>query len=210
MAEEGFSGEVTLTTEAGSFGGTPAFGLDFGACYNPSAIIENGAMFDLYDGGALDIAFLGMAQVDEHGNVNVSKLGSRLNGPGGFINISQNTKNVIFCGTFTDGAKTHVGDGFIKILEEGKARKFVDKVAQITFSGKYAQQTGQNIHFITERCVFKLENQKLVLIEIAKGVDLKTQLLDLMPFVPEISPGLKEMDVSLYMKDWAGLQAVFR
>ena len=195
VAEEGFADKITLTTEAGSFGGTPAFGLDFGACYNPDAIIENGAMFDLYDGGALDIAFLGMAQVDEYGNVNVSKLGNRLNGPGGFINISQNTKNVVFCGTFTDGAKTRITDGILEIIEEGKARKFVNKVTQITFSGKYAAQTGQNILFITERCVFKLLNQKLVLTEIAKGIDMKTQILDLMPFVPDISPDLKKMDM---------------
>lgn len=187
VAEEGFADKITLTTEAGSFGGTPAFGLDFGACYNPDAIIENGAMFDLYDGGALDIAFLGMAQADRHGNVNVSKLGDRLNGPGGFINISQNTKNVVFCGTFTDGAETRVNDGVLEIIEEGTPNKFVNEVAQITFSGKYAAQTGQNILFITERCVFRLRNQKLVLTEVTKGVDIKTQILDLMPFAPDIS-----------------------
>jgi len=174
------SDDIILTTEAGSFGGTPAYGLDFGACYNPDAIIENGAMFDLYDGGALDIAFLGMAQVDQHGNVNVSKLGKRLNGPGGFINISQNTKKVVFCGTFTDG---------------DKPRKFVEEVAQITFSSKYASQTGQDVLFITERCVFQLKNQQLVLVEIASGIDLQSQILDLMPFRPGISPDLKEMYV---------------
>jgi len=185
--------DITMTTEAGSFGGTPAFGLDFGACYNADAIIENAAMFDLYDGGALDIAFLGIAQADRFGNVNVSKLGNRLNGPGGFINISQNTKNVVFCGTFTDGAKIEVNGDTIKILEEGKARKFVNEVAQITFSGKYAAQTGQNVLFITERCVFELKEQGLVLTEVAKGIDLQTQILDLMPFPPKVSASLKEI-----------------
>ena len=199
VSEEGFADNITMTTEAGVYGGTPAFGLDFGASYNPDAIIENGAMFDLYDGGILDIALLGMAQVDRCGNVNVSKLGGMLNGPGGFINITQNTKNVAFCGTFTVGAKMSVHDGFLEIHEEGKSNKFVKDVSQITFSGKNAALTGQKILFITERCVFKLQDQKLVLIEIAPGVDLKTQILDLMPFSPEISPDLTEMDASLFM-----------
>jgi propionate CoA-transferase len=170
-AEKGNFADFTLTTETGSFGGTPATGLDFGACYNAQATIDHGAMFDLYDGGGLDIAFLGMAQVDRFGNVNVSKLGDKLNGPGGFINISQNAKNIVFCGTFTD---------------KGKPNKFVENVSQITFSGKYASETNQNILYVTERCVFKLENQRLVLIEVTPGVDMQTQILDLMPFTPEI------------------------
>jgi len=210
LSEEGVSETITMTTEAGSYGGTPAVGLDFGACYNPEAIIENGAMFDLYDGGALDAAFLGMAQADRHGNVNVSKLGSKLNGPGGFINISQNTKNVIFCATFSIGAKISICNGLLEIHEEGKSDKFVNDVSQITFSGKYATQTDQNILFITERCVFKLQNQKLVLTEIAPGVDLKAQILDLIPFSPEVSPHIKEMDASLFWEKWDGLDVLFK
>jgi propionate CoA-transferase len=198
VAEAGNVDDMTLTTELGSFGGTPAGGLDFGACYNAEAMIEHGAMFDLYDGGALDTAFLGMAQVDRYGNVNVSKLGNMLNGPGGVINISQNTKNIVFCGTFTSGADIRVQNGMLEILKEGRTNKFVKQVTQITFSGQYAMETNQNVLFITERCVFKLQNQTLALIEIAPGIDLQTQILDLMPFVPKLAPKLEQMDASLF------------
>jgi propionate CoA-transferase len=205
VAEEGFTDDIILTTEAGGYGGTPAGGLDFGASYNAEAMIEHGAMFDLYDGGGLDITFLGMAQVDQSGNVNVSKLGNKLNGPGGFINISQNTRNVVFCGTFTNGVKVQVRGGKLKILEEGQNNKFVEEVMQITFSGKYAAQTKQNILFVTERCVFSLQDQKLVLTEVAPGIDVQTQILDLMPFAPKIAPNLKLMDAALFQERWGGL-----
>jgi propionate CoA-transferase len=151
-----------------------------------------------------------MAQIDSHGNVNVSKLGKKLNGPGGFINISQNTSNVVFCGAFCNGVKLRAGDGRLEILQEGKNNKFVEQVGQITFSGKYAAQTEQNVLFITERCVFRLENEKLVLAEVAPGIDIQTQILDLMPFTPVIAPECKEMDADIFRESWGGLKAVLQ
>ena len=205
LAEENLSDKITLTTEIGGYGGTPAAGLDFGAMYNAEAIIEHAAMFDFYDGGGLDITFLGLAQTDAQGNVNVSKLGKRINGPGGFINISQNTKKVVFCGLFTNGAELEIINGGLRIEKEGKNNKFVEQVLQVTFSGKYAAQTKQDVLFVTERGVFKLVNQKLILIEIAKGVDLQKDILDLMPFKPEVCPELKQMDFGLFEVKWGGL-----
>ena len=135
--EEGVADEMTLTVEFGLFGGSPAPGLDFGASYNPDAIVNHDYMFDFYDGGGLDVTFLGLAQLDQHGDVNVSKFGPRIMGPGGFINISQSSKKVVFMGQFTVGSKEKFENNQIVIEDHGKAKKIVDHVEQITFSGKY-------------------------------------------------------------------------
>ena len=208
VAEEGLAGSIILTTELGGYGGVPAGGLDFAATYNAEAILDHGSMFDLYDGGGLDIAFLGTAQVDRYGNVNVSKLGKNPIGPGGFINISQNTHHIVFCSTFTSGAKIRIAEGKLEIVQEGKNNKFVNDLMQITFSSKYAEQTGQFVLFVTERCVFRLNNQKLALTEVAPGIDMQTQVLDLLPFSPEISPDLKSMDAALFNETWGGLSGI--
>lgn len=161
-------------------------------------------MFDLIDGGGLDITVLGLAQADEEGNLNVSKFGPRLTGPGGFINITQSAKKVVFCGNFLTKGKMKVEDGKLVILEEGSAHKFVRRVEQITFSGKYARPD-QTILYVTERCVFQLVDGRMTLIEIAPGVDLERDILAHMDFQPVISPRIKQMDSAIFQEKWGGL-----
>ncbi len=206
--EEGVSEKITLTTEAGVIGGVPAGGQDFGQAYNPEAIIEHNAMFDLYDGGGLDLAFLGLAQSDAEGNVNVSKFGRPM-GTGGFVNITQNAKKLVFTGTFTSGGLvSEVKDGKIKILKEGKHKKFKALVEQITFSGKYARELNQKVLYVTERCVFSLRPEGLTLIEIAPGADLEKDILAHMDFKPLISENLKLMPAELFEENWGGLKPI--
>ncbi len=193
-AEEGIINLVTLTAEPGIIGGIPQSGLDFGAAVNAEAIIDQNQMFDFYDGGGLDMACLGLAQADADGNVNVSRFGDRLAGAGGFINISQNARRLVFCGTFSArGLKTEVRDGQLRILQDGKQSKFIDKVEQITFSGELSRATRQGVLFVTERCVFSLEPDGLELIEVAPGVDIERDILAKMGFKPIVrSPRLME------------------
>lgn len=197
-AEEKLFDFVTLTAEPGIIGGIPQGGLDFGASINAESIIDQNQMFDFYDGGGLDLACLGMAQVNGRGDVNVSLFNGRLAGAGGFINISQNARRLIFAGTFTTGGlKTSVVDGQLKILSEGKSSKFIDKVDQITFSGQLAATNRQPVLYVTERCVFRLTPEGLELIEIAPGIDMERDILALMGFRPIIRAP-KSMDVSLF------------
>ena len=208
-AEEGLLDYVTLTTEPGAIGGVPAGGMDFGAADNPSAVIDQPSQFDFYDGGGLDITFLGLAQVDEDGNLNVSKFGPKLAGAGGFINISQNAKKVIFVGTFTAvGLEIDIGNGQIKIIKEGKQKKFVKQVEHRTFSGKVAYKNRQYVLYVTERCVFKLCETGLELIEIAPGIDLDKDILAHMAFKPKISSDLKLMDSSIFTLDFNGNELI--
>ena len=199
--EEGVLDHVTLTAEPGAIGGTPQSGLDFGAVINADAIIQQNQQFDFYDGGGLDMACLGMAQVDASGNVNVSRFGSRLAGAGGFINISQNAKSVVFVGTFTaQGLEIAIENGQLRIVCEGKTPKFIKAVEQITFNGAYAAQLDQRILYVTERCVFTLTNQGLELTEIAPGIDIERDILAHMEFKPVINqPRL--MDARLFATD---------
>lgn len=206
-AEEQLTDLVTLTAEPGVIGGVPAGGLNFGAVINAQAIIDEPYQFDFYDGGGLDLAILGMAQVDAEGNVNVSRFGPQLAGAGGFINISQSARTVVFAGTFTSGPSSiEVRDGQLVIEREGESRKFVAEVEQRTFSGKQALARGQEVLYVTERCVFRLTPAGLALIEIAPGVDLQRDILDCMDFAPErANPAT--MDARLFADAPMGLRA---
>ncbi len=204
-AEENCSDKIILSAESGQFGGVPASPPNFGHSYNPEAMINHGAMFDYYDGGGIDVTFLGFAQVDKTGNVNASKFSGRLLGPGGYINISQNAKKVVFCGTFTAGAEIEVKNGEVIIKNEGKKKKFIDEVEQITFSGKFSSSKDQPIYYVTERGVFVLEDEELVLIEIAPGIYLEKNILSQMEFKPKISDDLKVMKKELFVEEWGKL-----
>jgi propionate CoA-transferase len=208
IAEEGLTGKVTTTTELGVFGGVPAIGLDFGGAMNAEAMIEHASMFDFYDGGGLDATFVGLAQTNEKGDVNVSRFGNRVAGPGGFINITQNSKKVVFCGMFTIGSEEVVENGRLRITKEGHGKKFVQKVDQITFSGEYARERKAPVLFVTERGVFSLENGELILIEIAPGVNLDRDILGMMDFRPRISPDLKSMDEEMFLPKWGRLKEI--
>jgi propionate CoA-transferase len=199
---------VTLTAESGMIGGLPSAGLNFGAGINIDALIDEPYQFDYYDGGGLDIAFLGAAEVDEEGNVNVSKFGPRFVGPGGFIDISQNSKKVCFVGMFTAGGlKASVANGKLRIDQEGREKKFVRRVEQKTFSGKHAAMKRQSVLYITERCVFSLCEEGLELIEIAPGIDLETQILPLMEFKPIMRKPPRLMDPRIFRLPPMGLKA---
>ena len=204
-AEEGVSDQLTLSIESGITGGIPAQLGDFGVAYNADAIIEQSLQFDFYDGGGLDASFLGLAQADYWGNVNVSKFNGRPVGCGGFVNITRSTKKLVFCGTFTAGGlEVKVADGQLTIVKEGKSRKFIEKVEQITFNGHDSALRQQEVLFVTERAVFQLTTDGLELTEIAPGVDLERDILAHMGFKP-IMKNIKTMDAGLFSAQWGGL-----
>jgi len=211
VREEGCSEDVTLISELGNIGGIPGTGVDFGSHYNGEAMLRQDNHCVWMDGGGLPMAFIGLSQADSEGNLNSSKFGPTPTGPGGFINVTQNALKVVFCGTFTvRGLEVEVAAGKLQILKEGKTRKFVEKVAQITFSGKRAWKAGQRVVYVTERAVFELVENGLMLTEIAPGVDLERDILAHMDFKPLISPDLKEMSKKIFMPEWGGLKEVLK
>lgn len=200
--EEGIAGEITLSLEAGQIGGIPLEGASFSASVNPETINTICETFDYYDGGYLDMTFLGAAEIDRQGNVNVSRFGSNCPGPGGFINISQNTRKVFFLCTFTAGKNDiRIEDGKLDIRKDADGIKFVDEVQQITFSAEYALKTGQEVYYITERAVFRLTKDGLCLLEIAPGVDLERDIFEKMEFRPQVAEDLKTMDPRLFLPE---------
>ena len=200
-AEERIDEFITLTAEPGVIGGIPVSGLDFGAAINTEAVIHQNQQFDFYDGGGLDIAFLGMAEADAAGNVNVSRFGPKLAGAGGFINISQNARKVVFAGTFTaGGADIVVEGGALRIKQEGRAQKFHEQVEQITFSGRVAAAKEKPVLYVTERCVFRLRPEGLQLMEVAPGIDVDRDILAQMRFKP-IVKDVRLMDARIFVDE---------
>jgi len=192
--EEGFTNDIIMSTESGMVGGVPSALPSFGSAYNPEAILTPNDMFDMISGGGLDVTCLGIGEIDKDGNNNVSRMGSRVTGPGGFVDISAATKTVIFVGTLC---------GFNKKTQK-EFPKFIEKVSQISFSGKYAPDT-QSVLYITEKAVFKLIDHVLTLIEVAPGLDAEKDVIAKMGFRPAVSKDLKEMPAEIFQEKWGGL-----
>src|SRR5204863_7625960 len=192
--EERVLDHLTLTAEPGVIGGVPQGGLDFGAAVNTDAIIHQNQQFDFYDGGGLDMACLGMAQVDGEGHINVSRFGPRLAGAGGLINIGQSARRLVFAGTFTTGGlEIAIEDGALRIVREGRSKKFIRQVEQVTFNGAYAAENGQPVIYVTERCVFCRSREGMELIEVAPGIDIARDILAQMEFITIVrNPALME------------------
>jgi len=207
--QEGIANQLVFMIEQGAIAGIPTTGLNFGAMYNPSAIVDERYQFDFFQGGGLDIAFLGFAEVDQKGNVNSSRFSNIITGCGGSIDISQNAKKVVFCGSFAVKSQQEISEEGIKIIKSGKYKKFINKVQQVTFSGQYAMEKRQEILYITERAVFKLIPEGLILTEIAPGVDLQNDILEMMDFSPIISNSLKKIDFRVYSMNLLGLAELF-
>ncbi len=195
--EQGLADTLVPTIEHGQFGGIPAEGLDFGAMYNSDAILETGHMFDFYQGRGVDQAYLGFLEIDREGNVNVSKLPSSIIGTGGFIDISQRARKLVFCGTLAVRAQVELARGRLQFLAHGRP-KLVERVTQITFSGRYAQQLAQEVLYVTEAAVFRLTSDGVRLEELAPGVDLEGDLIPQMGFRPALAEPLRTMAAELF------------
>lgn len=208
IAEENISDDILITVESGIYGGIPAGGLDFGISKNALALIPHDRQFEYYTGAGIDYTFMGAGEMDSLGNVNATKMGDKAPGAGGFIDITSTAKNVVFCSTFTGGGLDVSFDGNGAVIrKEGKFKKLVSKVQQISYNGKLAVERGQQMYFVTERAVFRLVKDGPLLIEIAKGLDLQRDILDQMEFKPMIAADLAETPVLLYHDGPFGLKS---
>jgi propionate CoA-transferase len=205
-AEERIQDLLTLTVDAGVIGGVPMSGPDFGAAVNWQAVIDHASAFDFIDGGGLDAAFLGFGECDAEGNVNASRFGNRVPGCGGFIDISQNARKLVFVGTFTSGGlKVTIDGGRLRIAQEGRFPKFVPRIGQLTFSAAEARRRGREVLYVTERCVFRLRDDGVALTEVAPGIDIEREVLALLPFRPAID-GPQPMDATVFAAATMGLR----
>lgn len=195
--------EYHFTTDLGAVGGVPAPGFDYGPNYNAEAVIDSGDMFDLYHGGGLETTVLGFGEINQNGNVNTTLLGNRIMGPGGMMDIAEGAKQIIFVGPFMVKDKSHIEKNQLVIDDQGSKSKFTDALSYVTFNGSKAVKAGKKITIVTDRAVFELNKEaKLVLTELAPGLDLQKDVLDHMPFNPEIAEDLKEIDSQLYEGEW--------
>ncbi|WP_230399327.1 acyl CoA:acetate/3-ketoacid CoA transferase [Novisyntrophococcus fermenticellae] len=202
ITEERISEDVTITVECGIYGGIPMGGVDFGIAKNNFALVRHDDQFDYYNGAGVDITFMGAGEIDFEGNVNATKLGPLPTGAGGFIDITTNARHVVFCSSFTGkGLKCSFAGGKLYIDQEGSLTKFVNQLQQVSYNGLIAREKQQKMHYVTERAVFELTHSGLMLTEIAPGIDLQTQILDLMEFSPIISPNLKTMNERIFCSD---------
>ena len=211
IAEEDIGEDITITVESGIYGGVPAGGIDFGISRNAQALIPHDRQFEYYNGAGIDYTFMGAGEMDGAGNVNATKMGDKAPGAGGFIDITARAKNVVFCSTFTGkGLKVEFNERGMHIVEEGKIRKMVKTVQQISYNGKIAAEMKQNMIYVTERAVFRLTSEGPMLVEVAKGIDLQKDILNQMDFVPLIAEDLKYTDTRIYMEKWEGLKEIIR
>jgi len=198
VAREEGAGGFTLTLETGPIGGTPSSKV-FGPATNPEAIIAHAEQFDFYDGGGLDICFVGLAQADRNGNVNVSRFAGRVVGVGGFPNITQTAKTVVFCGTFAaDGLEVAITDGGLRIVNEGRIAKFVPEVEHLSFNARHVAGLGHEILYVTERAVFAMRGPRLTLIEVAPGIDVRRDVIGRIPFEIAVAEPLATMDRRIF------------
>jgi propionate CoA-transferase len=197
--EEKVADQVTITVESGIYGGLQQGGIDFGIGRNLSAMINHRDQMLYYNGAGVDITFMGAGEMDPNGHVNATRLGSTCPGAGGFIDITQNARHVVFCSSFTArGLEIACQNGQLQILREGDVCKLVSLVNQISYNGEQARANGQTMHYVTERAVFELRPEGPMLIEIAPGIDLQRDILDQMAFRPQIAENLAVMDSALF------------
>ena len=207
LAEEEIQDKITITVESGIYGGVPAGGIDFGISRNAMALIAHDRQFEYYTGTGIDFTFMGAGEMDQYGNVNATKMGSKAAGAGGFVDITATAKNVIFCSTFTGGGlEVDMGEKGLRIKQEGRFRKLVKNVQQISYNGRIARERGQNMYFVTERAVFRLTKEGPMLTEIAEGVDLQRDILEQMEFEPLIADELIKTPVSIYRQGAIGIK----
>ncbi len=207
--QEGITNQLVFMIEQGAIAGIPTTGINFGAMFNPSAIVDDVYQFDFFQGGGLDMAFLGFAQVDQFGNINSTRFGKVVTGSGGSVDISSSAKKLVYCGTFAVKSEQEIGSDGLLITNPGTVKKFVQQVQQVSFSGKSGLERGQAVFYVTERAVFTLTPQGVMLIEIAPGVDLQKDVLDMMEFRPVISDHLKTIDLIIYQQGLLGLKKRF-